>query len=119
MTKAEDLDPRDDAWLEGLLKGDARDHDTYLADDGFTARVMSAIPAPITLPAWRRPVIALLWALAGIGLLALLPGAAHEAVQQVFRLVTAHRFTLTEVATAIMALSAATWMGGLYALRQG
>ncbi len=37
----------------------------YVADDGFTARVMARLPPPPTLPAWRRPVIVLLWAAGG------------------------------------------------------
>ena len=59
-------------WLDRLLTDDARTHrEASVADAGFTARVMSALPAPIapvTLPAWRKPVVLALWGVAAAGL---------------------------------------------------
>ena len=47
-----------DDWLDGLLRADGGEHRAgYLDDDGFTARVMSALPAPAALPAWRKPAL--------------------------------------------------------------
>jgi hypothetical protein len=58
--------------LDRLLADDARAHrGSYVADDGFSARVMSALPpplAPITLPAWRKPAVMALWGVAAAGL---------------------------------------------------
>ena len=54
-----------DDWLDRLLADDASEHrDLYVADDGFTARVMAALPAPVTAPAWRKPVVVALWGVA-------------------------------------------------------
>ena len=60
----------DDGWLEQALKADAQGA-AYVADDGFTASVMARLPQPATLPAWRRPVVALLWLIAGGAVVAL------------------------------------------------
>ena len=57
-----------DDWLDRLLADDASEHrDLYVADDGFTARVMAALPAPVTAPAWRKPVVVALWGVAAVG----------------------------------------------------
>ena len=65
----EPLTPRHDAsddWLDDVLRADGREHRAdYLDDEGFTARVMSALPAVAALPAWRKPALAALWAGAG------------------------------------------------------
>ncbi len=64
----------DDGWLEQALEADAREHAAaYVTDDGFTAKVMARLPAPATLPAWRRPVLALLWLIAGSAVAVALP----------------------------------------------
>ncbi len=47
------IQPPDDAWLEQALREDASD---YFADDGFTARVLGALPPRRTIT-WRRPVL--------------------------------------------------------------
>ena len=67
----------DDDWLDGLLAADAREgRSSYIADQGFTARVMRVLPLPLALPAWRKPVILGLWAVALAGVSLALPGAA-------------------------------------------
>jgi len=61
----QDIDTAD--WLDAALKEAGREHRAaYVADNGFTARVIGRLPAAPTLPAWRRPVIILLWLLAGV-----------------------------------------------------
>ena len=58
------------------LRADGRDHrHLYVADHGFTARVVAALPAPETVPAWRKPALIALWALTGVGAALALPGA--------------------------------------------
>ena len=73
----------DDDWLDAVLRADGREHRAaYLDDDGFTARVMAALPAPATLPAWRKPALTRSGPAAGIGIAFALPAAvvdvAHE-----------------------------------------
>ena len=58
-----------------MLREDGREHRAaYLDDDGFTTRLMAALPVPATLPAWRKPALTALWAAAGIGIAFALPG---------------------------------------------
>ncbi len=53
-----------DDWLDDMLRDAGREYRAdYLADDGFTQRVMGELPEPVTVPAWRRPVVILMWAL--------------------------------------------------------
>ena len=48
----------DDDWLDAALAVDAREHgSSYLDDRGFTARVMTALPAPVAVPRWRKPAL--------------------------------------------------------------
>ena len=55
-------------WLDGILDADAREgRSAYIADDGFTARVMNALPSGLTLPAWRRPAVVALWGISIAG----------------------------------------------------
>ena len=50
-------------WLDAALAADGASHrDDYLDDAGFTARLMARLPAPVALPAWRKPALSLLWA---------------------------------------------------------
>ena len=52
-------DDTGDDWLDAALREDGLAHRAdYLDDDGFTSRVMARLPAPATLPAWRKPVLA-------------------------------------------------------------
>ena len=110
-------DLRDDApddFIEQLLVDDARDHrDDYLHDTGFTARVMSALPAPApaALPRWRKPVLTSLWASAGLGLAFALPGTVLDVARGTFGLLAGRSFSLYEVASIIVVLGLATWTG--------
>ncbi len=86
-----------DDWLERLLRDDGRDHRAgYLADDGFTARVAASLPPPATLPAWRTPAVAVLWAVAA--------GAASRFPARCRSRVTARR---SSAASAVSLVS--TW----------
>ncbi len=110
-------------WLDDVLHDDAREHrEHYLADDGFTARVMGALPSPAVasaaLPAWRKPAIAGMWALAALGVAVALPDAAADAALQILRAVNLQRVSLVEIGGVVLALGAATWAGMGYALRK-
>jgi hypothetical protein len=107
-----------DDWLDGLLRDDGREHRTdYLDDDGFTARVMSALPASATLPAWRKPVLAALWAGAGIGIALALPATVADVAHEVLRVILGQRISLTGIAAGVAALGAASWAAAAIALR--
>ena len=106
-------------WLDQLLAREAADHGgDYIADRGFTARVMQTLPAADTLPAWRRPVIVALW-LAAAALLAItLPGTAHDVAREAFKLFAARPFSLSTLALALAAIGIATWTGAAVTLRR-
>jgi hypothetical protein len=105
-------------WLDAALAADGASHrDDYLDDAGFTARLMAALPAPATLPAWRKPALSVLWAAAGLGAAFALPTAASDVARELFRL-AAHPVSLLEIAAAIAALGAISWAGAAYVLRQ-
>jgi hypothetical protein len=107
-----------DDWLDGLLLADARDHaGAYVADDGFTARVLRALPAPVVLPAWRKPAIAVLWGTAAVGLAFVLPAAAVDVAREAYRLLAAHPVSLSGIAGALIGAGALTWSAAAYALR--
>lgn len=108
----------DDDWLDATLRADGREHRAeYLDDAGFTARVMAALPAPVALPAWRRPVLTLLWALAGLGIALALPGAVVDVAYDVMRLVVGQRVSLSGIGAAVVGLGVATWAAAALALR--
>jgi len=108
----------DDNWLEAALRADGREHRAqYLDDAGFTARVMAALPAPLALPAWRRPALMLLWALAGLGIALALPGAVVDVAYDVMRVVAGQRVSLSDIGAAVVALGVAAWAAAAFALR--
>jgi hypothetical protein len=115
------LSPADnhDDWLEGALRDDALVHRAeYLPDDGFTARVMAKLPAALSLPSWRTPAVAALWAAAGIGIALSLPGAYADVVREYLRIVTGHPVTLDQIATGVVMLGVASWTAMVWALRR-
>lgn len=108
----------DDDWLDVALRAEGREHRAeYLDDSGFTARVMTALPAPVALPAWRRPALTLLWALAGLGIALALPGAVVDVAYDVMRLVAGQSVSLTGICATVLALGVATWAAAAVALR--
>jgi len=111
--------PTEDDWLDRALNEDGRAHRAaYLPDDGFSARVATALPLPATLPAWRKPVVAILWTVAAGGVAIALPGAALDVGREVLRVVGAIPVSLTGIATGVVMLGAATWTAAVVALRQ-
>jgi hypothetical protein len=107
--------PQED-WLDrALCAGGA---DQYIPDDGFSARVMAALPAPAALPAWRKRALAVLWALAGIALAFSLPGAVTDVAREVFRLLAARPVSLSGMLVAVLAMSVVTWATTAFALRR-
>jgi hypothetical protein len=110
--------PGDD-WLERALVTDAREHaHAYVADAGFTARVMDALPSPLALPAWRRWIVFALWGVAAFAFVLALPAAATEVARGIFRLLASHSFSLSEIAAALSLAVVAMWTATAVALRR-
>ena len=108
-----------DDWLDALLASDAADHRAgYIADEGFTARVIRKLPAVHALPAWRRPAVGAIWLVAGLLLAMMLPGTAHEVAREAVALFVARPFSLSSLALTLLALGVATWTGAALALRR-
>lgn len=109
--------PSDD-WIERALVEAGREHKaTYIADDGFTASVVSCLPAPFALPAWRRPAVALLWILGGLAALVSLPGLFDQLFRGVMATLVSHRMGLVDVAMALILLGGAAWSALVYVAR--
>src|SRR3979409_196805 len=94
-----------DDWIERSLVEAGRDHSAeYIDDDGFTASGASRLPAPLALPSWRRPVVALLWLLGGVLVAISLPGLFDQLVRGVMTVLVAHRIGFFDVVMAFMVL---------------
>jgi hypothetical protein len=118
-TSSNSTPPASADWLDALLAGGAADDRAdYIRDEGFTARVMQRLPAPDALPAWRRPIVAALWLVAGLLIATMLPGTAHEVAREVFTLFAARPFSLSTLGFAIVAVGIATWTAAALALRR-
>ncbi len=105
-------------WLDRLLADDAAAHrDAYVADDGFVARVMDRLLAPVTTPAWRRPVVVGLWSVAAAGLAVAAPGAVLDVAREAYRLLAAYPVSLSGIAGAAAAMVGLTWAAAAFALR--
>jgi hypothetical protein len=108
----------DDDWLEAVLHADGREHRAaYLDDEGFTAKVMIALPAPAVLPAWRKPALAALWAAAGIGVAVALPATVIDVAHEIMRVILGQPVSLTGIAAGVAALGAVSWAAAAFALR--
>ncbi len=111
--------PADADWLDGLLAQDGRAfRDAYIADEGFTAAVMQALPAPVTLPAWRRPVAAALWGCAVAALAVAAPTALLDVAREAYRLLAAQPVSLSGIGAATLVFGAGFWGAAAYALRK-
>jgi len=107
-----------DDWLDSLLRADGLEHRSeYVDDDGFTARVMAALPAAPALPAWRKPALAALWAVAGIGIALALPGTASDIAHEITRAILAQRVSAAGIGAALVVLLASAWTAAAVALR--
>ncbi len=111
----QDRADNDDGWLEQALKSDAQAAG-YIADDGFTSAVMARLPAPATLPAWRRPAVALLWLVAAGALAALLPGLFYTVFGSLVTLFV-QPLTWSHIGVLLLAIGATTWSTLVYAMR--
>lgn len=109
----------EDDWLDAALRADGQTHRAeYLDDMGFTARVMSALPAPaMALPAWRRPALTLLWALLGLGIALALPKVVVDVAYDITRIVVGQSVSLAGIGGAVVALGAAAWAAAAVVLR--
>jgi hypothetical protein len=108
-----------DDWLDAALREDGRDHRVgYLADDGFTARVMAMLPAPAALPTWRKPAVAMLWTAACAGIALALPGAYPDIAREFLRIVVGLPVSFAQIATGVVALGVGSWVATAYALRR-
>ena len=108
-----------DDWLDQALRADAVERSAaYLADDGFTARVLERLPPAAALPAWRRPVVVLLWLVAAAAAAAALPDLFYDLFRSVLATVVAQPLTLPRIAVVLTMLGAAAWSTILYALRE-
>jgi hypothetical protein len=97
-------------WLDSALAGRSREHaDAYIMDDGFAARVMRALPAPVRSLPWRRPVLAVLWTVAVAGFAVTLPGAAVDLTRETFRLLAVKPVTLPDLALLAGIVGAGMW----------
>lgn len=115
-TEATRRDPPD--WIDGLLLRDSSQAADYIADSGFTVRVMEQLPAARALPAWRRPAIIALWLVAAALAAIALPGVAVDVARATYRVFAALPFSLSSLAFAIVALGAATWTAAVFALKR-
>lgn len=115
-TEAARSDPPD--WIDELLLRDSSQAADYIADSGFTVRVMGQLPAVRALPAWRRPAIMVLWLVAAALAAIALPGVAVDIARATYRVFAALPFSLSSLAFAIVALGAATWTAAAFALKR-
>lgn len=105
-------------WLEQALRTEAVEHSEYVADDGFTARVLERLPQPAALPAWRRPVVALLWLILAGAVAAALPGLFYDVFRSVVATIVAQPVRLPQIVIALAVLGALTWSSIVYAMRE-
>jgi hypothetical protein len=111
--------PGTDDWLEEALRADATAHaGAYLADDGFTARVLERLPQPAALPAWRRPIVVLLWLVAAGAAAAALPELFYDVFRGLMATVVSQPITLPRIALALTMLGAVAWSTIVYAMRE-
>jgi len=115
QSPSSDIAPTSGDWLDALLVHDAHDA-PYIHDDGFTAGVMHRLSTPAALPAWRKPIVMLLWLVAGVLLAGMLPQAMQDVAREAVRYVAAKPVSLSMLATLLVALGAATWAGTALAL---
>jgi polyferredoxin len=112
-----DVSPHDD-WLEQALRADAVDRSAYIADEGFTSRVLERLPQPAALPAWRRPVIAILWLVLGGAVMMALPGLFYDVFRGLVAAVVAQPLRLPQVIVALAVLGGLAWGSIVYAIRE-
>jgi hypothetical protein len=111
-------DDAGDDWLDAALREDgARHRADYLEDGGFTAGIMAKLPPPAMLPAWRKPVLAAIWGVAGLGAVLALPGTAPDLVHEIAR-VFLHPISTAQLVTGVSMLGIAAWAAAAFALKR-
>jgi len=111
-------DNANDDWLEPLLVADgATSRDAYIADDGFAANVMAALPAPMALPSWRKPALIALWTVAIAALAIAAPGVVLDVGRAAYRLLATQPVSLSGIAGAAATMLALTGIAAAYMLR--
>lgn len=112
-------DDRGGDWLDRALAQRAAEHaDAYIDDAGFTARVMAILPAPLQPARWRRPVLALLWAIAIAGLGVTLPQTVLDVAREAVRLFAGKPFALSDVVPLVAVAGAAMWTATWFTWRR-
>jgi hypothetical protein len=108
-----------DAWIEEALRALPRD---AVADAGFTAAVMARLPAPrsaaTAAPAWRLPVVALIWIAAALAAAVVLPETLQYALHSAASALAHVRVTPTLVGAVVGALAAGAWASAWFAVRE-
>jgi hypothetical protein len=108
----------DDDWMERTLRAQARARaDDYLADDGFTARVMADLPASATLPAWRQRAVAAIWTVAAAGIAFAFPETFLDVAREAYRLAV-QPVSLPQIGVGVLALAGAMWAGAAMLLKE-
>lgn len=111
--------PAEEDWLDQLLLEDGRAHrEAYVADNGFTATAMAALPPPVAVPAWRTPFVVGLWGVAAVGASAAMPSIFLDVTREAYRLLAAYPFSLSGIVGAALAMGALTCAATAYSLRQ-
>lgn len=119
LIMADEATDRRDEWLERTLRAEAGDQRAqYLADDGFTARVLAHLPPPAALPAWRRPALILLWLVAAGAAVTALPNLAYDLFRSLVAAVVVVPLTLPRIVIALAVLAALAWSTIVLALRE-
>ena len=115
MSKNE-LDDGD--WLDQALRAEGRDHRAaYIADDGFTAAVIGRLPRPVIVPAWRGAAVDLLWLVAAVAAVLIVPGVFDQAFRGAVAIFVGHRMGFADIAGLLMLVAAMTWGVVVYAMR--
>jgi len=113
-----DNDVDGDDWLDQALRAQGREHrSAYIADDGFTAAVVGRLPPAVTVPAWRRPAVALLWLCAAVAAVLIVPGVFERAFRAGVAMVVGHRIGVVDIAAMLTLLAAMSWGAVVYAMR--
>ncbi len=106
-------------WLDRALIDHARDNAShYIADEGFTAKVMRELPSPNAAPSWRKPAAVLLWAAVVVGIATSVPGAALEVARETFRWIAGKPLALSEIVALLAIAGAAMWTTAFVAWRR-
>jgi len=105
-------------WLESVLRAEGRAHrSAYIDDDGFSAAVIGRLPQPVTLPAWRRAAVVLMWLGAAIAAAVLVPDVFDQTFRSAVALFVGHRVGFSDIAGLVVLLAAMTWGSVVYAMR--